>query len=119
MPYGKLLIRNKTFNVFASGMLGRLGFLTEQPDMMGLKQKEVRNEMLKTNEKTCIEPNKTVLNFALIFRTDLRTFEKIRAYLLKSGASLIYQTKSTEKIFVARVGARVLKEGEEDHERFQ
>jgi hypothetical protein len=59
---------------------------------------------------------KTILNFALIFRTDLRTFEKIRAYLLKSGASLIYQTKSTEKIFVSRIGSRVLKEGEEINE---
>jgi hypothetical protein len=76
--------------------------------------------MLKqANEKMHIEPDKTVLNFALIFRTDLKTFEKIRDYLLKCGASLIYQTKSTEKIFVARVGARVLKEGEEGHERFQ
>ncbi|MEM1590263.1 MAG: hypothetical protein QW175_07585 [Candidatus Bathyarchaeia archaeon] len=57
--------------------------------------------------------NETILNFALIFRSDLKTFEKIRDYLLKSGAQLIYQTKSTEKIFVARVGNRVLKEGEE------
>jgi hypothetical protein len=73
----------------------------------------------QTNERAQIEPDKTVLNFALIFRTDLKTFEKIRGYLLKCGASLIYQTKSTEKIFVARVGARVLKEGEEGHERFQ
>jgi hypothetical protein len=76
------------------------------------------NEMQKqTNEKTCIEPEKTILNFALIFRTDLKTFEKIRGYLLKSGASLIYQTKSTEKIFVARVGSRVFKKGEEVNER--
>ena len=68
-------------------------------------------------EKTQIEPNKTLLNFALIFRTDLETFEKIRAFLLKSGAQLIYQTKSTEKIFVSRVGSRVFNEGEENYER--
>jgi hypothetical protein len=75
--------------------------------------------MLKqANEKMHIEPEKTILNFALIFRTDLETFEKIRAYLLKSGASLIYQTKSTEKIYVSRIGS-VLKEGEEIHERVQ
>ncbi|MEM1589973.1 MAG: hypothetical protein QW175_06110 [Candidatus Bathyarchaeia archaeon] len=61
--------------------------------------------------------NETILNFALIFRTDLKTFEKIREYLLKSGAQLIYQTKSTEKIFVSRVGAHILKEGEE-YEQF-
>jgi hypothetical protein len=72
-----------------------------------------------SEQKNKLEANKTVLNFALIFRTDLETFEKIRAYLLKSGASLIYQTKSTEKIFVARVGSHVLKEGEEIHERVQ
>ena len=65
------------------------------------------------NEKVRIEPDKTILNFALIFRTDLETFEKIRAYLLKSGASLIYQTKSTEKIYVSRIGS-VLKEDEAD-----
>jgi hypothetical protein len=70
--------------------------------------------MLKqTNEKVGIEPDKTVLNFALIFRTDLKTFEKIRAFVLKSGASLIYQTKSTEKIYVSRIGS-VLKEDEAD-----
>jgi len=62
-------------------------------------------------------PDRTLLNFALIFRTDLETFEKIRAYLLKSGANLIYQTKSTEKIFVSRVGNRILKEGDEMNER--
>jgi len=56
--------------------------------------------MLKeVNEKAKLEPDKTVLNFALIFRTDLKTFEKVRDFLLKSGASLIYQTKSTEKNF--------------------
>jgi|GEM_PF-4647330 len=61
--------------------------------------------------------NETILNFALIFRTDLKTFEKIRDFLLRSGASLIYQTKSTEKIYVARVGSQILpKEGEEKHE---
>lgn len=60
-----------------------------------------------------IEPDKTILNFALIFRTDLKTFEKIRAFVLKSGASLIYQTKSTEKIYVSRIGS-VLKEDEAD-----
>jgi hypothetical protein len=65
------------------------------------------------------EADKTILNFALIFRTDLETFEKIRAFVLKSGASLIYQTKSTEKIFVARVGNRIFNEGEEIHERVQ
>jgi hypothetical protein len=59
--------------------------------------------MLKqTNEKTHIEPEKTILNFALIFRTDLKTFEKIRAYLLKSGATLVYQTKSADKIYIAK-----------------
>jgi hypothetical protein len=73
----------------------------------------------QTNEKTHIEPEKTILNFALIFRTDLKTFEKVRKYLLKCGASLIYQTKSTEKIFVARVRSCVSKEGEEIHERVQ
>lgn len=73
----------------------------------------------QTNERERVEPNKTILNFALIFRTDLKTFEKIRAYLLKSGATLVYQTKSTEKIFVSRIGSHVLKEGEEGHERFQ
>jgi hypothetical protein len=65
------------------------------------------------NEKVGIEPDKTILNFALIFRTDLKTFEKIRAFVLKSGASLIYQTKSTEKIYVSRIGS-VLKEDEAD-----
>jgi hypothetical protein len=65
------------------------------------------------------EADKTILNFALIFRTDLETFEKIRAFVLKSGASLIYQTKSTEKIFVSRIGNRIFKEGEEIHERVQ
>jgi hypothetical protein len=68
------------------------------------------------NEKVKPSPNKTLLNFALIFRTDLETFERVRAYLLKSGANLIYQTKSTEKIFVSRVGNRILKEGEEGNE---
>jgi hypothetical protein len=71
------------------------------------------------NEKPHIEADKTILNFALIFRTDLKTFEKIRAYLLKSGATLVYQTKSTEKIFVSRIGSHVFKEGEEGYERFQ
>lgn len=61
--------------------------------------------------------NETILNFALIFRSDLKTFEKIRDFLLKSGAQLIYQTKSTEKIFVSRVGNRELKEGEEGYEQ--
>ncbi|MEM2463934.1 MAG: hypothetical protein QXY07_04550 [Candidatus Bathyarchaeia archaeon] len=62
------------------------------------------------------EINETVLNFALIFRTDLKTFEKIRDFLLKCGAQLIYQTKSTEKIFVSRVGSQVLaKEGEDNY----
>jgi len=75
-------------------------------------------KMLKqTNEKTRVEPNKTILNFALIFRTDLETFEKIRAFLLKSGATLVYQTKSTEKIIVTRIGNRILNEGEEKYER--
>jgi len=75
--------------------------------------------MLKqANEKMHIEPEKTVLNFALIFRVDLETFEKIRGYLLKCGASLIYQTKSTEKIYVSRIGNCILKEGEENVERF-
>jgi len=69
------------------------------------------------NEEAKIEPNKTLLNFALIFRADLETFEKIRAFLLKSGATLIYQTKSTEKIFVSRIGSRVFNEGEESRER--
>jgi hypothetical protein len=74
--------------------------------------------MLKqANEKMHIEPDKTVLNFALIFRTDLKTFEKIRAYLLKSGATLVYQTKSTEKIFISRIGNQIFKEGEENHVR--
>ena len=74
--------------------------------------------MLKqTNEKPRVEPNKTILNFALIFRTDLETFEKIRAFLLKSGAQLVYQTKSTEKIIVTRIGNRVLNEGDEMVER--
>jgi hypothetical protein len=72
----------------------------------------------QTNERAQIEPDKTVLNFALIFRTDLETFEKIRAFLLKSGATLIYQTKSTEKIYVSRIGSQVFKEGEEGLERF-
>jgi hypothetical protein len=45
--------------------------------------------MLKqANEKMHIEPDKTVLNFALIFRTDLKTFEKIRVYLLKEGEEI-------------------------------
>jgi hypothetical protein len=65
------------------------------------------------NEKVKPSLDKTILNFALIFRTDLETFERIRAYLLKSGANLIYQTKSTEKIFVSRIGNRILKEGDE------
>ena len=72
------------------------------------------NEMLKQTqmkEKAKIEPDKTILNFALIFRTDLQTFEKIRAFLLKSGAQLVYQTKSVEKIVVSRVGSHILKEG--------
>ena len=60
--------------------------------------------------KVKLAPDKTVLNFCLIFRTDLKTFEKIRAFLLKSGAELVYQTKSVEKIFVSRIGNRVLKE---------
>jgi hypothetical protein len=64
---------------------------------------------MKMFEPKKFEADKTVLNFALIFRTDLETFERIRNFVLKSGASLIYQTKSTEKIFVARVGD---KEGE-------
>jgi hypothetical protein len=67
----------------------------------------------QTNEKAHIEPEKTVLNFTLIFRTDLKTFEKVRDFLLKSGASLIYQTKSTEKIFVSHIGSQILKEGGE------
>lgn len=58
------------------------------------------------------KPNETILNFALVFRADLKTFEKIRNYL-RSGAQLIYQTKSTEKIIVSRVGNHILKEGEE------
>ncbi|MEM3618565.1 MAG: hypothetical protein QXK47_05790 [Candidatus Bathyarchaeia archaeon] len=60
------------------------------------------------------EVSETILNFALIFRTDLKTFERIRDFLLQQGAQLIYQTKSTEKIFVSRVGSQVLpiKEGE-------
>ena len=66
--------------------------------------------MKKTNEKPQIEPDKTILNFALIFRTDLKTFEKIRAFLLKSGAQLVYQTKSVERIVVSRVGSHILKE---------
>jgi len=66
-----------------------------------------------SEQKNKLEANKTVLNFALIFRTDLETFEKIRAYLLKSGASLIYQTKSTEKIYISRIGNCIFKEGEE------
>jgi hypothetical protein len=75
-------------------------------------------KMLKqTNERERVEPDKTILNFALIFRTDLGTFEKIRSFLLKSGATLIYQTKSTEKIFVSRIGSQVFKEGEENHAR--
>jgi hypothetical protein len=67
----------------------------------------------RKNEKTHIKPDETILNFALVFRTNLRTFEKIRRYLLKSGAALIYQTKSTEKIFIARIGNNILKEREE------
>jgi hypothetical protein len=45
--------------------------------------------MLKqANEKMHIEPDKTVLNFALIFRTDLKTFEKISLPLLKEGEEI-------------------------------
>jgi len=62
--------------------------------------------------KVKLAPDKTVLNFCLIFRTDLKTFEKIRSFLLKSGAELVYQTKSVERIIVSRVGSQVLKEGE-------
>lgn len=68
------------------------------------------------NAKIKPQLNETILNFALVFRTDLKTFEKVRNHLLKSGAQLIYQTKSTEKIIVARVGSRILKEGEEYEE---
>lgn len=71
----------------------------------------------RMNAKIKQQLNETILNFALIFRTDLKTFEKVRDYLLKSGVQLIYQTKSTEKIIVARVGSQILKEGEE-YERF-
>lgn len=71
------------------------------------------------NLKNKPQPDETILNFALIFRTDLKTFEKIRDYLLKSRAQLIYQTKSTEKIYISRVGSRVLpREGEENHESY-
>jgi len=65
---------------------------------------------MNDNGKVKPAPDRTVLNFCLIFRTDLKTFEKIRAFLLKSGAELVYQTKSVEKIFVSRIGNRVLKE---------
>lgn len=62
------------------------------------------------NGKANLELDKTILNFALIFRIDLKNFERIRDFLLKSGAQLIYQTKSTEKIFVSRIGSQTVKD---------
>ena len=91
-------------------MLNRKTFkfdvLTFNFEVKILNLKKGLKQMVKRNERNQTELNKTLLNFALIFKTDLETFEKIRAFLLKSGATLIYQTKSVEKIFVSRVAAK-------------
>jgi hypothetical protein len=58
-------------------------------------------KMLEQNEKP-LDPKQTILNFCLIFRTDLITFAKIRDYLLNTKAELIYQTKSADKILIEK-----------------
>lgn len=47
-------------------------------------------------------PEGTILNFALVFRCDLELYKKIKAQLLKDGASLIYQICSAGKIFIQK-----------------
>jgi len=47
-------------------------------------------------------PENTVLNFGLVFRCDLGLYQRIKAQLLKQGASLIYQTCSAGKIFIKK-----------------
>jgi hypothetical protein len=49
-----------------------------------------------------VKLDQTILNFCLIFRTTIENFEAIRSFVLKSGATLVYQTKSADKIYIAK-----------------
>jgi len=45
----------------------------------------------------------TLLYFALVFRSSLKTFETVRDYLLKfTDAELIFQTKSVEYLWITK-----------------
>jgi hypothetical protein len=48
------------------------------------------------------EPEDTLLNFCLIFRCTLEDFERVKNCLLTTGARLVYQTKSADKIVVTK-----------------
>jgi hypothetical protein len=48
------------------------------------------------------ETEKTYWNFALIFRTTEDAFEKIKDAALDAGAVVFYQTKSADKIWIAK-----------------
>jgi hypothetical protein len=50
------------------------------------------------------KPEDTLLNFCLIFKTTLANFEEIKGTLLRSGAALIYQTKSADRIYITKEG---------------
>jgi len=44
----------------------------------------------------------TILNFGLVFRGKLETFDDVKKTILEAGDVLIYQTKSIEKIWIAK-----------------
>jgi hypothetical protein len=47
-------------------------------------------------------PEQTIINFAIVFRGPLEVFGKIKTYILQQGCNIVYQTKSTEKIWIQK-----------------
>jgi len=44
----------------------------------------------------------TILNFGLVFRGKLSTFDNVKKTIVQAGDVVIYQTKSTEKVWIAK-----------------
>jgi len=61
-----------------------------------MKEKNYFFEMAKNN------PADTILNFGLVWKGKLETFENVKRVIIEAGDLLIYQTKSTGKIWIAK-----------------
>jgi len=61
-----------------------------------MKEKNSFFEIAKNN------PADTILNFGLVWKGKLETFEDVKRTIIEAGDLLIYQTKSTGKIFIKR-----------------